>query len=64
MCQQIKVAKVSKIGLLEKHRCLWYRDSKVTYTAAQYPIWIIRNKEVIQISPEKMLIGIYGNDAT
>ena len=61
---KIKVAKLSKIGLLAKYSCLWYRDNKVTYTVAQYPTWIIRNKEVIQISPEKTLIGIYGNDAT
>ena len=29
-------------------------NNKFTYTAAQNPIWIIRNKEVIQLKPEKM----------
>ena len=50
---KITLAKVSKIGLLGKYICLWYRYNKVTYTVAQYSTGIIRNKEVIQISPEK-----------
>jgi serine phosphatase RsbU (regulator of sigma subunit)/Tfp pilus assembly protein PilF len=38
-------------------------NNKFTYTAAQNPIWIIRDKELIQIKPEKMPIGKHDNDA-
>ncbi len=39
-------------------------NSKFTYTAAQNPIWVIRDKEVIQLKAEKMPIGKHDNDAT
>lgn len=38
------------------------KNNKITYTAAQTPIWIIRDKEVIQLKPEKMPIGKHAND--
>jgi serine phosphatase RsbU (regulator of sigma subunit) len=38
------------------------KNNKITYTAAQNPIWIIRDKEVIQLKPEKMPIGKHAND--
>jgi serine phosphatase RsbU (regulator of sigma subunit) len=37
--------------------------SKFTYTAAQNPIWIIRNSEIIEIKPEKMPIGKHDKDS-
>ena len=39
-------------------------NNKFTYTAAQNPIWVIRDKEVIQLKAEKMPIGKHDNDAT
>lgn len=37
-------------------------NNKFSYAAAQNPIWIIRNKELIEIKPEKMPIGKHDND--
>ena len=37
-------------------------NNKFTYTAANTPIWIIRNKEFIQIKPYKMPVGENDND--
>jgi tetratricopeptide (TPR) repeat protein/serine phosphatase RsbU (regulator of sigma subunit) len=37
-------------------------NNKFSYTAAQNPIWIVRNKNMIQISPEKMPLGKHDND--
>jgi serine phosphatase RsbU (regulator of sigma subunit)/Tfp pilus assembly protein PilF len=39
-------------------------NDRLSYTAAQNPIWIVRNKEIIQIKPEKMPIGKFDNDST
>ncbi len=36
--------------------------TKMTYVAAQNPIWIIRNEELIEIKPEKMPVGKHEND--
>jgi tetratricopeptide (TPR) repeat protein len=37
--------------------CFDFEHKKLTYTAAQNPIWVIREKEVIQIKGEKMPVG-------
>ena len=37
--------------------CFDFENKKLTYTAAQNPIWIIRDNEVIQIKAEKMPVG-------
>lgn len=37
-------------------------NSKMTYVAAQNPIWIIRDGELSEIKPEKMPIGKHDND--
>ena len=42
--------------------CFDFEKMKISYVAAQNPIWIIRDKEVIQIKPEKMPIGKHDND--
>ena len=36
--------------------------TKMAYVAAQNPIWIIRNDELIEIKPEKMPVGKHEND--
>jgi len=36
--------------------------TKMTYVAAQNPIWIIRNGELLEIKPEKMPVGKHDND--
>ncbi len=40
-----------------------FDNNKFTYAAAQNPIWIIRNQEVIQIKPEKMPVGKHDHDS-
>ena len=42
--------------------CFNADKSKMTYTAAQNPIWVIRDGEVIQIKAEKMPVGKHDND--
>ncbi|MDB4533878.1 SpoIIE family protein phosphatase [Vicingaceae bacterium] len=42
--------------------CFNADKTKMTYTAAQNPIWVIRGGEVIQIKAEKMPVGKHDND--
>ena len=42
--------------------CFDFKNLKMAYCAAQNPIWIIRNGELIQIKPEKMPIGKHDYD--
>jgi serine phosphatase RsbU (regulator of sigma subunit) len=42
--------------------CFNANKTKMTYTAAQNPIWVIRAGEVIQIKAEKMPVGKHDND--
>ena len=42
--------------------CFNADKTKMTYTAAQNPIWVIRQGEVIQIKAEKMPVGKHDND--
>jgi serine phosphatase RsbU (regulator of sigma subunit) len=42
--------------------CFDFEKNKFTYTAAQNPIWVIRDGELIEIKPEKMPIGKYDKD--
>jgi ligand-binding sensor domain-containing protein/serine phosphatase RsbU (regulator of sigma subunit) len=42
--------------------CYDFNTLKMTYCAAQNPIWIIRDGEVIQIKPEKMPVGKHDKD--
>lgn len=35
---------------------------KISYAAANNPIWIVRNKELIELKPDRMPIGKYDND--
>ncbi|MFT7613453.1 MAG: serine phosphatase RsbU (regulator of sigma subunit), partial [Parvicellaceae bacterium] len=42
--------------------CFNADKTKMTYTAAQNPIWVIRDGEVIQIKAEKMPVGKHDND--
>jgi len=40
-----------------------FDNNKFTYTAAQNPIWVIRNNELIEIMGAKMPIGKHDNDS-
>ncbi|MFT4661763.1 MAG: serine phosphatase RsbU (regulator of sigma subunit) [Patiriisocius sp.] len=42
--------------------CFDFDKNKFTYTAAQNPIWIIRDGELTEIKPEKMPIGKHDKD--
>ena len=42
--------------------CFDFENNKFSYTAAQNPIWVIREGELIEIKPEKMPIGKHDND--
>jgi len=37
-------------------------ETKMTYVAAQNPIWIVRDGELTEIKPEKMPVGKHDND--
>ena len=39
-----------------------FDNNKFNYAAAQNPIWIVRNNELIEIKPEKMPVGKHDND--
>ena len=42
--------------------CFDFENKKLTYTAAQNPIWIIRDGNLTEIKPEKMPIGKHDLD--
>ena len=42
--------------------CFEFEKNKFTYTAAQNPIWVIRDGELTEIKPEKMPIGKHNKD--
>ena len=42
--------------------CFDFENNKFTYTAAQNPIWVIRDGELTEIKPEKMPIGKHDKD--
>ena len=42
--------------------CFDFEKNKFTYTAAQNPIWVIRDGELTEIKPEKMPIGKHDKD--
>jgi serine phosphatase RsbU (regulator of sigma subunit) len=42
--------------------CFDFEKDKFTYTAAQNPIWVIRDGELTEIKPEKMPIGKHDKD--
>ncbi|MFK7786455.1 MAG: tetratricopeptide repeat protein [Crocinitomicaceae bacterium] len=46
-----------KDGMDASMICFNQKKTKMSYVAAQNPIWIIRENELIQIKPEKMPIG-------
>ncbi|MCB0379688.1 MAG: tetratricopeptide repeat protein, partial [Flavobacteriales bacterium] len=39
-----------------------FANNKLNYVAAQNPIWIIRNNNLIEIKPEKIPVGKHDND--
>ena len=50
-------AEGGKDGMDASIVCFDFENKKLTYTAAQNPIWVIRDNEVIQIKAEKMPVG-------
>lgn len=44
--------------------CFDFEKNKFLYTAANNPIWVIRNNELTIIKPDKMPIGKHENDKT
>jgi len=42
--------------------CFDFENSKFSYTAAQNPIWVIRNGKLTEIKPEKMPLGKHDKD--
>ncbi|MCH2236186.1 MAG: SpoIIE family protein phosphatase [Crocinitomicaceae bacterium] len=42
--------------------CFDFQNNKFTYTAAQNPIWVIRDGKLTEIKPEKMPIGKHDKD--
>jgi serine phosphatase RsbU (regulator of sigma subunit) len=43
--------------------CFDFANNKFTYTAAQNPIWVIRDGALMEIKPEKMPVGKHDKDS-
>lgn len=54
--------KGGKDGMDASILCFNPEKTKMTYAAAQNPIWIIRDGELHEIKPEKMPLGMHHND--
>lgn len=57
-------AEGGKDGMDASIVCYDFINNKIIYTAANNPIWVIRDKKVIQFKPEKMPVGKHDNDET
>lgn len=42
--------------------CFDLNNNKLTYSAANNPIWIVREKQIIEFSPDKMPVGKHDRD--
>ncbi|HRG00108.1 MAG TPA: tetratricopeptide repeat protein [Bacteroidia bacterium] len=42
--------------------CFDFTNNKLTYSAANNPIWIIRGKQIMEFSPDKMPVGKHDRD--
>jgi len=42
--------------------CFDFKNKLLTYSAANNPVWIVRNKEIIQLLPDKMPVGKHDRD--
>jgi serine phosphatase RsbU (regulator of sigma subunit) len=43
--------------------CLDNKKKELTFSAANNPVWIIRNNEIIEFAPDKMPVGKHDNDS-
>jgi len=43
--------------------CFDFKNNKLTYAAANNPIWIVRGKAIIEIKADKMPVGKHDRDA-
>ena len=43
--------------------CFDFENNKFTYTAAQNPIWVVRDGALMEIKPEKMPVGKHDKDS-
>ncbi len=44
--------------------CFDFKNKKLQYAAANNPVWVVRNNELIELSADKMPIGKHENDTT
>lgn len=44
--------------------CFDFEKMRLTYSAANNPVWIIRNNSLIELEPDKMPVGKHDNDKT
>ncbi len=44
--------------------CFDFKSNKLTYAAANNPVWIVRGKELLEFAPDKMPVGKHDKDAT
>jgi serine phosphatase RsbU (regulator of sigma subunit) len=40
-----------------------YKNLTLSYAAANNPVWIVRNKEILELAPDKMPVGKHDKDA-
>jgi serine phosphatase RsbU (regulator of sigma subunit) len=39
-----------------------FRNSRLEFAAANNPLWLVRDKQVVEYKPDKMPVGKYGDD--
>lgn len=55
-------AEGGKDGMDASLICFDFKNTKLTYTAANNPIWVIRKKELIELRGDKMPVGKHDKD--
>ena len=55
-------AEGGKDGMDASIICFDFKNNKFTYTAAQNPIWVVRDGALTEIKPEKMPVGKHDKD--
>jgi ligand-binding sensor domain-containing protein/serine phosphatase RsbU (regulator of sigma subunit) len=43
--------------------CFDFKQDKLTYAAANNPVWIVRGKEILEFAPDKMPVGKHDRDS-
>jgi serine phosphatase RsbU (regulator of sigma subunit) len=55
-------AEGGKDGMDASLICFDFKNNKFSYSAANNPIWIVREKQILELSPDKMPVGKHDKD--